>query len=247
MTPDHPPAAPPPATLPIAVPPPDALPLPGPPATRARRVAIPIILLCILTEGVLLGADWGLWGNRGWRPLSYQYGAFWAGLLHGWQPNYRLQPALMFVSHAFLHAGPVHLIGNMLAIGGLVHLSMDRISARGFAALYLVAALGGAVAFGLLASSPAPMVGASGAIFGLAGAAAWWTWTDRRAQAMRGWQAVWPLLAITGCLILFNAITWALQNGNLAWEAHLGGFLAGLGYAALRRQKQALCGPKQAL
>ena len=72
----------------------------------------------------------------------------------------------MFFSYAFLHAGPVHLIGNMLAIGGLVRMTMERISARGFVMLYLVSLLGGAIAFGILATSPAPMVGASGRFSG---------------------------------------------------------------------------------
>lgn len=204
------------------------------PVPRAVVVAALLGGLCLLVEGVLLGADLGLWGNAGWRPRAYQNGAFWAGLLRGWRPNYEGQAGLMFLTHAFLHAGPVHLAGNLGALGALAWTEGRRMGPRTFAALYLASALGGGAAFGLLATSAAPMVGASGAIFGLAGAAGLMLWGDRHARGLRGWAALWPTLAAAGALVLVNAATFALQGGQLAWEAHLGGWLAGTGFAALR-------------
>ena len=34
-------------------------------------------------------------------------------------------------------------------------------------------------------------------------------------------------------LALLNLVMWLLADGVLAWETHLGGFLAGIGMAAL--------------
>ena len=85
--------------------------------------------------------------------------------------------------------------------------------------------LGGGLAFGLMSSSPAPMVGASGAIFGLVGA---WTWMQGadRAQGGAGPGAVaLRVLGITAGLALLNLVMWLLAGGVLAWETHLGGFL----------------------
>ncbi len=202
----------------MPAPSPATSPLPFPPAVLG------LALLCAVPELLLLGADWGLWGSARWRPLAYQNGAFWAGLLHGWQPNYTAQPVTMFLSYAWLHAGPGHLAGNLLA---LVWLGPGVVARRGTAGLVIIwtaATLGGAVAFGLLTANPAPMVGASGALFGLA--AAWTVAEVRGGHGLRA-RAV-RALGIVLLLVGLNAAAWALQGGHLAWETHLGGFLAGL-------------------
>jgi membrane associated rhomboid family serine protease len=36
-------------------------------------------------------------------------------------------------------------------------------------------------------------------------------------------------------LLAINAVAWALQGGQLAWETHLGGLLVGLIFAAVSR------------
>jgi membrane associated rhomboid family serine protease len=43
-----------------------------------------------------------------------------------------------------------------------------------------------------------------------------------------------------GVFVALNAATWVLQGGHLAWETHLGGFLAGAGLTALWRGKNRL-------
>ena len=187
-------------------------------------IAVPTVVECLLW-----GADHGLWGDARWRGLAYQYGGFWAGLLRNWQPNYAAQPVTMFVTYALLHAGPGHLIGNMGGLWWLGDLVVTRVGARGLALLYAVSALGGAVAFGILTTSAAPMIGASGAVFGLAGAWTVWDWQDHRLRADRTW--AWRTPAIVLGLAGMNAATWALQGGNLAWQTHLGGFIAGAGVA----------------
>ena len=219
---------------------------PAPRRLRQSRVLpLLICLICLicLPEITLLLADYGLIGSPRWRLLAYQYGAFWAGLLYGWQPNYTAQPGLMFVTYGFLHTGPVHLLGNMLGLGWLGARIIDRRGAARFLWLYLMSMLGGAAGFGVLTSSPAPMIGASGAIFGLA--AAWMVgdWQDRRARAAQAgatgraalWSTLKPALGLTLVLAGFNLLGWLAQNGQLAWEAHLGGFLAGGTLALLWR------------
>lgn len=202
-----------------------------------QALAIPwsvwvLATLCLLPEVVLLGADLGLWGSASWRPLAYTQGAFWAGLLFGWTPNYPMQPMTMFFSHAWLHAGPGHLAGNMVALLWLGPQVAARRGNGGLFVFWCLSALGGGAAFGLLTSSPAPMVGASGALFGLA--AEWVVAEVRRfsgirARLLRG-------LGLVTILFILNAVVWLLQGGQLAWETHLGGFLAGLLLAMLWRR-----------
>lgn len=197
-----------------------------------RQVLVGLICLVCLPEVILLLADYGLIGSPRWRLLAYQYGAFWAGLLYGWQPNYTVQPGLMFISYAFLHTGPAHLTGNMLGLGWLGARIIDRWGAGRFVWIYLASLLGGAAGFGVLTHSPAPMIGASGAVFGLAAAWMLGEWQDRRSGMLAAGQSSWatlqPAAGLTLVLIGFNLIIWFVQNGQLAWETHLGGFLAGL-------------------
>lgn len=206
-----------------------------PPTPRRRWRVTPAVIgigaVCILVELVLQLADLRLIGSPLWRSLAYQNGAFWPGLLHGWQPNYRLQPVAMFFTYAFLHGGLGHLAGNMLTLVALGEIVVERAGSRGFVMVYAASSLGGAALFGLLAASPQPMVGASGALFGLAGA---WQYWD---HAGRDHGRFWRLIRIAALLVLLNVVLWIMLDGVLAWQTHLGGFLAGwITAAALARR-----------
>ena len=215
--------------------PPAGLPQPSgvpPPflATRLHPVIWTVLIACLVPEALLLGADWGLWGSARWRPLAYQNGAFWAGLLQGWRLNYAAQPVVMFASYGWLHAGPVHLAGNLAALVWLGPQVLARTGAWGFVILWAAALLGGGLAFALLTHSPAPMVGASGALFGLAG-----VWLVAETLRLQGARArAWRGCALLAALLALNAVAWALQGGHLAWETHLGGLAAGMVFGGLQ-------------
>lgn len=186
-----------------------------------------IIAACLLPELVLVGADLGLWGQPWWRLLTYQYGGFWPGLLGNWQPNYAAQPGLMFLTYGFLHAGFWHLLVNMVTLLVLAGPVAARFGARGFRWLFGVSLLGGAIGFAGLASTPTPMVGASGALFGLAGALLAAEF-DRRIICGR---PIRNVLAMIVGLAAGNALLTWTSGGNLAWQTHLGGFVSGWLYA----------------
>lgn len=164
-----------------------------------------------------------------WRSVMLGYGAFWNGLLNGWEPLFSLQPVTMFFSYAFLHGGLLHLVGNMVAVLALGGIVVARIGQRGFLLLYAITAFGGAVAFAMLSSSEVPMVGASGAVFGLIGAWKFWEWQLRQhfGSPMR------PLWRSLAGLFALNVALWVFMQGLVAWEAHLGGFIAGVVFAAI--------------
>ncbi len=163
--------------------------------------------------------------------MAYQYGGFWVGLLRGWQPNYAAQPWAMFVTHGFLHAGPLLLVVNMVTLVALGNPIVARIGAWRFGALYALALLGGGFGFALLSNAVQPMVGASGALFGLAGAWIVWSaqdaWTRTALGRARAWclvqWLVWPV-TLLAALNLFGVIA---ADALLAWETHLAGFFAG--------------------
>jgi membrane associated rhomboid family serine protease len=182
-----------------------------------------IIAVCALVELVLLAGDLGLIGVPRLRMLAYQYGGFWVGLLGSWRPNYAAQPYLMFLTYAFLHGGPVHLLVNMLTLYSLGRLVIWRVGQARFLMLYAISALGGALGFAALSSKVQPMVGASGALFGLVGAWIAWDYIDRFTLS----EPLLPVLRPILILIVLNVVFYYAMGGFLAWETHLGGFIAG--------------------
>lgn len=194
---------------------------PAPP--RLPAVLIVLVAVCSVVEAVLLLGDTGLMGGPRLRAHVYEYGAFWPGLLDDWQPNYAGQPYAMFVTYAFLHGGLLHLVLNMITLVSIGRAVCDRVTSLGFAQLYLASLLGGAVGYAALARTPQPMVGASGALFGLVGALLAWGATER----IRSGRSLWPILRAVLFLIALNLAFWWVMDGLLAWQTHLGGFLAG--------------------
>lgn len=200
--------------------------VPGTAPVASGRLPKPVFWImgvCILIELVLQAADLGLIGSPLWRSRAYQNGAFWPGLLGGWQANYTAQPALMFVTYAFLHGGFWHLAGNMFTLLVLGRIVSGYFSPRDLLLLYAISILGGAAAFGAMSLSPQPMVGASGAVFGLAAA---WQYRDCAGIAS-GRARVWRLALGIGFLVAVNLLIWLVFDWALAWQTHLGGVVAG--------------------
>ncbi len=198
-------------------------PLLRPPGLSRHWVIYGLIGVCVVIEAILQLGDLGLFAVPRLRQTVYEYFGFWPGLMGPWRPNYVLQPYAMFFSYAFLHGGLLHLAFNMITLLSLGQVVVRRVGQGGFALIFLAAVLGGALGYGLLTNAPNPMVGASGGLFGLAGAILAWNYLDRFIAQRR----LIPVLQAVLALLLLNIALWWLMSGHLAWETHLGGFLAG--------------------
>ena len=202
----------------------------GPVAVRwPDAFTLAIILVCALLELTFQLADRGFIATPRLRFLAYTYGGFWPGLLSDWQPNFPGQSAAMFLTYSVFHGGFWHFLFNMitlLSLGAAVH---DRGGMPRYVAIYVASILGGAMVYGLLAPNYNPMVGASGALFGLVGALVAWDTAERRALKL----TLRPVLRVILVLAAMNVVLWWAMNGQLAWQTHLGGFLAGAAAAAL--------------
>jgi membrane associated rhomboid family serine protease len=193
-------------------------------------VLIALVASCTLVEAVLQLSDAGLIVPRGLRAVAYEYGAFWPALLGSWRPNYALQPWTMFATYALLHGGIWHLVFNMITLWSLGQAVAREVGTRGLVGLYVAGTLGGGVAQGLLSDAPNPMVGASGALFGLVAGLIWLQLlTLRRRRA-----SLRPVVLTVAVLVAINVVMWWGLDGRLAWQAHLGGFLAGIAVTAGR-------------
>jgi membrane associated rhomboid family serine protease len=124
----------------------------------------------------------------------------------------------------FLHGGLTHILFNMWALYVFGPALEHRFGSAPFAALYLAAGIGGSALYQLMGRNVFA-VGASGAIFGLMGALLAVTYASRFTPAGR---------AMFSQILLLLAINLAIPFvvPNVAWEAHVGGLVAGALVAA---------------
>lgn len=120
----------------------------------------------------------------------------------------------------FLHGGLFHIAMNMLLLWILGPSIEREVGSWAFASLYLGAGLAGAAAYFFL-GGPVPAVGASGAVFGLFGA--WLAAGIRNRRTLQG-QA---MLRQIGPLVAINLVISFVPGLRIAWQAHIGGFVAG--------------------
>ncbi|HXF95860.1 MAG TPA: rhomboid family intramembrane serine protease [Gemmatimonadales bacterium] len=150
---------------------------------------------------------------------------------YGFDPVHAFDRPWTFVTYMFLHGGVLHLAFNLLALFVFGPPVEERLGGKTFIGYYLLCGLGGAVLSYLLAQAikVGVTIGASGAIFGVALAFAWF-WPDQRI-------AVFPLPApipvrwLVAFLVAISLLlAWAGATDGVAHLAHLGGFAAGFLY-----------------
>lgn len=147
------------------------------------------------------------------------------------------------VSYSFLHAGYAHLLVNMIWLLAFGSPLANRLGPVRFVAFWIATTLAAVLLHYVLhAGEPIPLVGASGAISGMMGAAARFGFRIDRAARHSAFSG--PVLtigqALSSRIVLSFLGVWMLVNliagfgyltpdiaGSIAWEAHLGGFLAG--------------------
>jgi membrane associated rhomboid family serine protease len=149
--------------------------------------------------------------------------------------------ATVFTS-MFVHGGLFHLGGNMLYLWIFGDNVEDRIGRRKFLVFYLLSGLAAAAA--QIWTDPAskiPMVGASGAISGVLGAYLF-LFPHARVLTFIPLGFFYRLVEIPAVIVLgfwiivqvLNGVgTLGVQVGGVAWFAHIGGFVAGLGMVVL--------------
>jgi rhomboid family protein len=177
-----------------------------PPATRAIILAnAGVFVVQLLAWDLMLGL-FALW------PLS-------SGLFHSWQ----------LITYAFLHGSLVHIFLNMFALFMFGRGLELYWGGRRFLIYYLVCVLSAAVTQLLVEGASGgtePVLGASGGVFGVLLAFAWY-FPNQRLIVLPIPIPVpaWLFVTIYGLIELFSGLTRTQQG--VAHFAHLGGMLGG--------------------
>ncbi len=135
-----------------------------------------------------------------------------------------------FLTYSLLHAGPLHLLGNMLFLWTFGRAVEDRLGPLGFLAFY---AVGVAVAGATHAlTSPAPVIGASGGVAAVTGA--YLVLFPRTIIRCFAFFFVVGIVEIPAIWFIAASIVWDIARSagggsGVAWAAHLGGYAFGAG------------------
>ena len=139
-------------------------------------------------------------------------------------PSLVLRMPWTVVTYMFLHGGFGHLFFNMLGLYFFGPRLEDRLGGRAFLTLYFLSGLGGAV-FSLLFARHSPVVGASGAVYGvLLGFAMFWP-----RERIYLWMII-PVEAWLLAVLLVVGSLWAGFSGSASHTAHFA-HLGGLAFA----------------
>jgi len=124
------------------------------------------------------------------------------------------------LSAAFLHGGLMHIAFNMYALWIFGPTLERQLGSAPFGALYGASALAGGTAYLLFGEPNGFALGASGAIFGLFGA--WFAASYRSRHTPAGNAQFRQLLGLLALNLLLP-----FMIPNIAWQAHVGGLIAG--------------------
>lgn len=172
----------------------------------------------------------GLWA------YASGYGIVPVELIHvvdGESINTPIPEPLTLITYQFLHGGWMHLISNMLFLWVFADNIEDAFGHFGFLIFYLLCGIAAGLMHTLVQSqSPAPLIGASGAVSGVL-ASYLLLYPKARVWILLFLRIPLPIPAYwaLGGWFLLQVVSAFMASGDdlqVAWWAHIGGFLAGL-------------------
>lgn len=193
-----------------------------------------IYTLTLLDRPLALAAFYDRW-SFDWNELTRQVGS----------ANVGPMTFLPLITHQFLHAGWLHVLGNALYLWIFGDNVEDRLGSGKMIVLYLASGAVAAIGQGLIA--PAPMVGASGAIAAVLGAYIVLSPAARvRTLVFLGifiTVVTLPAIVVIGLWLVLQVLSGAAlmrieahqATANVAYAAHVTGFAAGFIFAVLGR------------
>lgn len=179
-----------------------------PPRRSALKDTPPLIWVLIALNMLVYTGQWLTLGGPGDLTALGWYAP-------GQTSTVVMEPYRM-LSNAFLHSlqNPGHLLLNMLALWMLGRALVRPLGTARFLTLYALSALGGSVAVLWLSDPLTPVLGASGAIYGLFAA------VFVLARARGG-----NIRSLTVLLVV--NLVFSLSVPGISWQGHVGGLAAG--------------------
>lgn len=203
------------------------------------RQRLPVLAFIVIISFTTI-YDWAF-GLENWRVVPFDLTKAWQAFLGGYGSGETIATLLTSIGVAFLHADAGHIIWNMIFFWIFGVALFEIVGWRWMLAIFLVTTVGATV--GQVIKEPysmVPMVGASGAVSGFKGA-----YLGLAVQKDRSSTRIWPVhsaispaqlgaVGVFGIMMDFMNLASSVES-NVAFAAHLGGFMTGLGFVFLRR------------
>lgn len=198
------------------------------PINPVPPVIVALFLFIVVIElAFTLGARGMIGGPEavGWRLAALQKYAF-SGDIFDWMLANGVWPiehVMRFVTYLFVHGNLTHTVfagALLLALGKFVG---EVFSPLATLLVFILSGIFGAVIFGLILNSPAPLFGAFPGVYGLIGAFTFLLWT--RLGQIGANQA--RAFSMIGFLIGIQLLFGILFGGNQDWVADIAGFAVG--------------------
>lgn len=198
-------------------------------------LSFPLITISLILANVLIFIYELSLPQDAYENLIYKYGAVPLEIttLRDIKPYSPIPLPMTMITAMFLHGGVLHIFGNMLYLWVFGNNVEDNFGKLRFIIFYIACGLSASILHIIMnPSSPLPMIGASGAISGVLGA----------------YMLLYPFARVDTLVIFFIfiriiplpaflfIILWFIiqlmgassMSGNIAWFAHIGGFIAGI-------------------
>ncbi len=197
-------------------------------------VVVALALLIFGVELLFQAGSRGFVGGQeavGWRLEAIRFYGFFAPVLE-WMIETGRWPAehlMRLVTYPFVHAGFTHalmVIVFLLALGKMVGEVFGTVAVL---VVFFLSAVVGALAYGLLSASPAPLVGGYPAVYGLIGAYTFMLWVALAGSERKRIQAFTLIALLMGLQLVFGL----LFGGGRDWIADLAGFATGFAVSFL--------------
>lgn len=200
--------------------------------------AVPAITLLIIAVNIYVFIYLSFFSHAG-KDLFVQYGAIPNNIINH-EGGQAVHPAATILFSMFMHSGFLHLMGNMLYLWIFSSTIENELGHSRFLVFYLFC---GVLSFYIYAvtvpSSVRPMIGASGAVSGILGAymmlfpkARVHTLLYLGVLVKKLKIPAFVLIGLWAAVQLLNGLLSLLIRGghgaDVAWFAHIGGFVAGL-------------------
>ena len=211
------------------------------PTQNKSIVRLVILLVCLIVFLLQISS-----ANK--NELLFYYGFKPASILNSDFANYTFSPTLTIFTSMFMHGGWLHFLSNMLYLWIFADNVEDVLGKKKFIFFYIMSGISAAI-FQMLAdiNSQIPMVGASGAIAGVLGA---YMYLFPKAKILVlvpllifFFTTRLPAVLVIGMWIIIQFINISFvdqSTSNVAWFAHIGGFIFGLFYCILFVRKKTI-------
>ncbi len=204
------------------------------PVNPLPPLVVALVILIVGVELIFMMGEKGYIGGPeaiGWRLSAIRTYAFSGDILDWMIANNRFPPEhlMRFLTYPFVHLTFTHMIFVVVLTLALGKMVGEVFGTFALLLVWVLSAIVGALAYGLLLNDPRPLVGGYPSVYGLIGAYTFLLWVNLAGTGARQFSAFSLIALLMGIQLIFGM----LFGGGNDWLPDLAGFATGFGLSFL--------------